>query len=138
MTHECFILLLAFFQLSQCDFTKLDKYNIYYNLYINSYRKNVNKILWNLGSLLWNWLCWGYDYIFKKQGISRLVIIFDDTNQYTLKTNMQSEYFVPCLSLIICKFISKINILLTSFLDSIILIQFFQKSEKKYSKSEIM
>ena len=65
------------------------------------------------------------------------MIIFDDTNQYTLKTNMQSEYFVPCLSLI-SKFISKINILLTSFLDSIILIQFFQKSEKKDNKSEIM
>lgn len=121
----------------KCDFTKLDKYNIHYNLYRNRYRKNVNKILWNLGSSLWNWLYWGYDYIFKKQGISRLVIIFDDTNQYTLKTNMQSEYFVPCLSLI-SKFISKINILLTSFLDSIILIQFFQKSEKKDNKSEIM
>ena len=122
----------------KCDFSNLDKYNIHYNLYRNRYRKNLNKILWNFGSLLWNWLYWGYDYIIKKQGISRSVIIFDDTNQYTLKINMQSEYCVPCISLILSKIIRKRNILLTSFLDRIILILLFQKNKKKYNKSEIM
>ena len=58
-----FILPFAFSSHLKCDFTDLDKHNICYNLNRNRDRKNVNKSLWNLESLLWNW---GYDYILKK------------------------------------------------------------------------